>query len=188
MGCLFGLVGTSAWADVGAWSGQGPYGGYVYDIQQNPGVPSTLYVSTRSGIFKSMDSGATWAPMMNGIVGSVSYGYPLTLDADAVDTLYAADSFGHLYRTTDGAVTWMQTGYTLAPLASGIVQINKITDGPGSTTRLYLATAASGILTSTDSGATFGPLNGSGANQLPSGIPFQTIAVDPANTDRKSVV
>lgn len=182
MGCLFGLVGTSAWADVGAWSGQGPYGGYVYDIQQNPGVPSTLYVSTRSGIFKSMDSGATWAPMMNGIVGSVSYGYPLTLDADAVDTLYAADSFGHLYRTTDGAVTWMQTGYTLAPLASGIVQINKITDGPGSTTRLYLATAASGILTSTDSGATFGPLNGSGANQLPSGIPFQTIAVDPANT------
>jgi photosystem II stability/assembly factor-like uncharacterized protein len=177
------LAGTSAWAGVGVWSGQGPYGGYVFDILQDPSTPTTLYISTRSGIFKSTDGGATWAPMMNGIVGSVSYGYPLVVDADAANTLYAADSTGHLYRTTDGAADWMQTGYVLAPLANGTVQINKIVDAPGSTTRLYLATYASGILVSNDGGATFSPLNGSGANILPAGVPFQWLSVDPANSN-----
>jgi photosystem II stability/assembly factor-like uncharacterized protein len=130
MGCLFTFLITDAMAGVGMWSGQGPQGGYVFDIQQDPATPSTLYISTRSGIFKSTDSGAIWAPMMNGIVGSVSYGYPLALDPDVANTLYAADSFGHLYRTSDGAATWSQTGFTLAPLASGVVQINQIADGP----------------------------------------------------------
>ena len=183
--CIAGLAallcGASAWAGVGVWSGQGPDGGYVYDLLQSPASASTLYISTRSGIFKSTDSGASWAPMMHGIVGSVSYGYPLTLDADAPNTLYAADSTGHLYRSTDGAANWVQTGYLLAPLANGLSQINQITDAPGSSTRIYLATYASGILVSNDSGATFTPINGAAGSALPPGIPFQSIAVDPSN-------
>lgn len=172
---------AAALGGVGVWSGQGPDGGYIYDLLQSPAVASTLYVSTRSGIFKSSDSGASWAPMMNGIVGSVSYGYPLAIDADAANTLYAADSTGHLYRSIDGAANWMQTGYVLPPLANGQSQINKIIDAPGSTTRIYLATYASGILVSDDSGATFSALNGSGANVLPAGVPMQWLTVDPAN-------
>src|SRR4029079_14498670 len=54
------LCGASAWAGVGVWSGQGPYGGYVYDLLQSPASTATLYISTRSGIFKSTDSGASW--------------------------------------------------------------------------------------------------------------------------------
>ena len=172
---------TAAWAGVGAWSGRGPYGGYIYDVLQGPSSSSTLYISTRSGIFKSTDSGATWAPMMNGIVGSVSYGYPLAIDADAPNTLYAVDSTGHLYRTIDGAATWVQTGYVLSPV-TGLSAITKIIDAPGSTTRLYLTTV-SGVLVSNDSGATFSALNGSGANTLPSGVPFQWLSIDPANAN-----
>src|SRR6516164_3816018 len=86
---------ASAWAGSGVWSGQGPYGGYVFDILQDPSTPNTLYVSTRSGIFKSGDAGGSWAPAMDGIVGSVSYGYTLAIDADAPSTLYAVDSTGH---------------------------------------------------------------------------------------------
>lgn len=177
--CAFGCA--SAWAGLGAWSGQGPYGGYVFDILPDPHVPATLYTSTRSGIFKSTDSGGTWSPAMDGIVGSVSYGYPLAIDADATDTLYAVDSTGHVYRSADGAANWLQTGYVLPPV-NGLPQINQIVDAPGSTTRLYLPTAASGLLVSNDSGATFNPLNGTGANTLPAGVPIQFVAVDPANT------
>lgn len=177
------LAGGTAWAGVGVWSGQGPDGGYIYDLLQSPASASTLYISTRSGIFKSSDAGASWAPMMNGIVGSVSYGYPLTIDADAPNTLYAADSTGHLYRSTDGASNWMQTGYVLPPLANGLSSINQITDAPGSATRLYIATIASGVLVSNNSGATFTAINGSAGAMLPSGVPFQTIAVDPANAN-----
>jgi hypothetical protein len=174
---------ATAWAGVGVWSGQGPYGGDVFDVLQSPSSASTLYISTGSGIFKSTDSGTTWAPAMNGIVGSVSYGYPIAVDADAVNTLYAADSTGHFYRSTDGAANWMQTGYVLPPV-SGVGQINQIVDGPGSTTRVYLVTVASGILVSNDSGATFTPFNGSGTAALPTGIPFRTLAVDPTNSSR----
>lgn len=182
-GICCALLSAGAWGGVGVWSGQGPDGGYVYDLLQSPASASTLYISTRSGIFKSTDSGANWAPMMHGIVGSVSYGYPLAIDADAANTLYAADSTGHLYRSTDGAANWVQTGYVLPPLANGLTQINKIIDAPGSTTRVYITTYASGVLVSNDSGATFSPLNGSGANVLPAGVPMQWLTVDPANAN-----
>ena len=178
--CALGAA--SAWAGVGVWSGQGPYGGYIYDIQQDPLAPATLYTTTRSGIFKSADSGGSWAPGMNGIVGSVSYGYPLMLDAHTSGVLYTADSTGHLYRTSDGAANWLQTGYVLPPVAT-ISQINQITDS-GSSGTLYLATAPSGILVSTDSGATFSALNGSGGSALPASIPFQVIAVDPSDSNK----
>lgn len=178
LGCV--LFSAMACAGVGVWSGQGPYGGYVFDILQDPSTSTTLYVSTRSGIFKSVDAGASWTPAMNGIVGSVSYGYPLAIDADTSDKLYAVDSTGHVYRTTDGAANWLQTGYVLPPVAT-ISQINQITDAPGSTTRVYLATVASGILASNDSGATFSAINGAPGTNLPAGVPFQIIAVDPTN-------
>ena len=177
------LLCANAFAGVGVWSGQGPDGGYVYDLLQSPTSTSTLYISTRSGIFKSTDSGATWAPMMHGIVGSVSYGYPLTIDADAATTLYAADSTGHLYRSTDGAANWVQTGYVLAPSPTTGPQITKIIDAPGSTTRVYITTYANGVLVSNDSGATFSPLNGTGANVLPAGVPMQWLTVDPASSN-----
>ena len=172
-----------AWAGVGVWSGQGPNGGYVYDLLQSPASASTLYISTRSGIFKSSNSGASWAPMMNGIVGSVSYGYPLAIDADAPNTLYAVDSTGHMYRSTDGAANWMQTGYVLAPSPTTGAQVTKVIDAPGSTTRVYITTMANGVLVSNDSGATFTSLNGSGANVLPAGVPMQWLSVDPANAN-----
>lgn len=178
LGCV--LFSAAACAGVGVWSGQGPYGGYVFDILQDPSLTTTLYASTRSGIFKSVDAGANWAPAMNGIVGSVSYGYPLAIDVDASGTLYAVDSTGHVYRTTDGAGNWLQTGFVLPPVAT-IPQINQISDAPGSTTRVYLATASSGILVSNDGGATFTPINGALGTNLPAGVPFQTVVVDPAN-------
>jgi len=171
LACLFS---GAVLAGVGVWSGQGPDGGYVFDILQQPATPATLYTSTRSGIFKSIDAGATWSPAMNGIVGSVSYGYPLAIDADATATLYTVDSTGHVYRSSDGAGNWAQTGYVLPPVAT-IAQINQITDAPGSTTRVYISTVASGILASNDGGATFNALNGSGANQLPASVPFQSM-------------
>jgi len=172
---------AQAWAGVGVWSGQGPDGGYIYDLLQSPSDTATLYASTRSGVFKSTDSGATWSPMMHGIVGSVGYGYPVAIDADAANTLYVVDSTGHLYRSTDGAATWVQTGYVLPPVA-GASAITKIIDAPGSSTRLYLTTV-SGVLVSNDSGATFSALNGTGANVLPSGVPFQWLSVDPSNAN-----
>lgn len=179
IGCVGLLACATAGAGVGVWSGQGPDGGYIYDVLNSAVAPQTLYVSTRSGIFKSTDAGSTWTPSMDGIVGSVGYGYPLVRDADAPNTLYAVDFTGHLYRTNDGAVTWLQTGYVLPPTALGFSQINRVADAPASTTRLYLATYSSGVLISNNSGTTFGPLNGTGAASLPAGISMQTVIADP---------
>lgn len=174
------LVCTTAGAGVGVWSGQGPYGGYINDVLADPGSPGTLYVSARSGVFKSVDGGSTWAPATSGIAGSTG-NTPIVRDADAANTLYAVDSTGHLYRTTDGAASWLPTGYVQPPPSVNIPQINQIADGPASTTRLYLATYSLGVLASNDSGTTFAPINGGGATALPAGVSLQSIAVDPAN-------
>src|SRR5262249_48932775 len=65
---------------------------------------------------------------------------------------------------------------------AGASAVTKIIDAPGSSTRVYLTTL-SGVLVSNDSGATFTALNGSGANVLPSGVPFQWLSVDPTNAN-----
>ena len=157
----------------GVWTSEGPYGGAVYRLYVSPAAPSVLYAATRGGIFRSNDGGVSWARKEAGLTGSVSYTYALGMDAEAPGTLWVGDSYGHFNRSTDGGENWARTGYTLT---SGDA-VNHIADAPGGTGKLYLATAGSGVLVSSDSGASFLP-SGSG---LPSGVPINYLAVDPAN-------
>ena len=176
---LLAFVPQIAIAGAGFWSSSGPSGGVVYDVEINPATPTTLYASTRGGIFKSIDGGLSWARAQNGIVGSAGYNFRIVLDRDAPDTLYTFDASGRLYRTTDGAANWALTGYVLP---TG-VQAQDFADVPGSTTNLFLATsdfsgsatATGGLLRSTNAGASFAPA-GTG---LPAGRNFAAVAVDP---------
>src|SRR2546425_1043761 len=48
-------------SSLGAWTTGGPYGGPVLALAINPTTPATLYAGTHRGVFKSTNSGATWA-------------------------------------------------------------------------------------------------------------------------------
>ena len=87
-----------AYAGSGMWTSGGPYGRYVGVLAIDPTAPATLYVGTNGGVFKSTDSGGTWA--------AVNTGLPtldvraLALDPTGATTLYAGLADGSVWQST----------------------------------------------------------------------------------------
>ncbi len=102
----------------------GPFIGRVLAVGQDPANPATVYSMTfGSGVYKSTDYGASWAPSSVGI----SY---LALQAMAVDpvtpnTIYAGTygdgsvPYDGVFKSSDGGATWHQTG-ELANIWNGV--------------------------------------------------------------------
>jgi outer membrane protein assembly factor BamB len=148
----------------GAWSFKGPAGHISYSLALNPVTTSTVYTGA-DGVFKSVDSGTTWTAASTGL--PTNTGSPRTVLALAHDPqattpgiLYAGMDFGNggteLYRTADGAATWLPTG--LPPVPTGVMEIvldpspvtNALTDRI-----IYIGSFGGGVWKSTNSGATF---------------------------------
>ena len=98
--------------------GGGPWGGAVtkiiakYDVN---GDPETMWASTRGGIYKSLDGGATWSLSSNGL-GSLNV-MDIAFSETNPDILIAAvsapvsilpinDQGGGVYLSTDGGASW----------------------------------------------------------------------------------
>ena len=60
-------VSSVAYAGTGVWTTGGPYGGTVRALAIDPTTPATLYAGTGGGVFKSTDSGGTWAAANTGL-------------------------------------------------------------------------------------------------------------------------
>ena len=82
-----------------------------------PTQPSTLYVGVNStGVLKSTDGGASWAPANNGLIAAGPYVSAFGVDPSTADTVYAAtDPTGPLpgtpvkiFKSTDGAAHWRE--------------------------------------------------------------------------------
>lgn len=108
----FAIVATVANGGESAWSGGGPSGTDVRALAIDPAAPGTLYAGTSDrGVFKSIDSGVTWATANSGLTN-------LSVNALAVNPalssmIFAGTSSG-LFRSTDGGLAWIK-------IASGIV-------------------------------------------------------------------
>jgi hypothetical protein len=87
----------------------------TYDLAVDPQTPTTVYVGSRTGVYKTTDAGAHWFAMNNGLPGD---GHPivdsLVMDPQDPSTLYAGisvrttfepDGLG-VFKTTDGGNTW----------------------------------------------------------------------------------
>jgi photosystem II stability/assembly factor-like uncharacterized protein len=105
-------------------------GGASFTLQATPDVlgpasvtvdaaaPGTVYLSTRAGIWKSVDSGASWSLAIRGLRGLRNHNRevqvfrvvatsPAILYAVLVDKSFRSE----LYRSTDGAATWVDQGF-----------------------------------------------------------------------------
>ncbi|MCP3963713.1 MAG: hypothetical protein GY719_38240 [bacterium] len=88
--------GGSSWAVVNIGLVDSPVEALVID----PTTPSTIYVATLRGVYRSQDGGASWTS------GSSSWSaQALVIDPITPSILYAA-SFGGVYKSTDGGSTW----------------------------------------------------------------------------------
>jgi photosystem II stability/assembly factor-like uncharacterized protein len=155
-----------------AWAPLGPFGGFVQALTADPRQSGTVYATTPSGIFKTVDGGASWT--------AISLEQPtsaVAVDPSHPSTLYVGIYGGALLlKSTDGGATWAPSGRGLIPpqyrSGPGIVAID-----PARPSRLLL-TFASVLYRSTDAGASWQPVNGA----LPSAPVTVAFAARPAGT------
>lgn len=77
-------------------------------IAINPTLPSTIYIGTQNGVFKSTNGGRTWSPINNGLINRAVVS--LVIDPATPSTLYvgttAIFSNSGVYKSVDGGATW----------------------------------------------------------------------------------
>jgi len=111
---------VSAQSKSEVWQSIGPnlpteFDSATYDLAVDPQTPTTVYVGSRAGVYKTIDAGAHWFAANTGLPGD---GHPivdsLVMDPQNPSTLYAGitvrtifepRAFG-VFKTTDGGTTW----------------------------------------------------------------------------------
>ncbi len=77
-------------------------------IEPHNPAKTTLYAGTISGVFKSLDGGATWAEANTGMLGIVPTS--IAYNPANPDEAYAAAVGWNVFKTRDGGRTWQATG------------------------------------------------------------------------------
>lgn len=117
----------------------------VYDLAIDPVTPTILYAGTPSGVYKSMDGGATWNAANSGLTDLASPNPDvgaLAIDPATPTTLYAGTGVG-VFKSTDGAGSWSPTGLIRhSPLSSLSLSPTSMAGGSTSTGTVTLLTAA----------------------------------------------
>ena len=118
----------------------------------SPVDPDVLFAGTNTGIYKTLDGGHTWQGHSRGLPAGI------TITALAIDPLHgthvlAADYFGHIYRSLDGGISWLQTQTPFQVASSAVNALLYDPARPGSV--VAGLTGSSSIATSTDQGASW---------------------------------
>jgi hypothetical protein len=126
----------------------------AFGVAFDPTSSGTAYVATQvSGVYKSMNGGATWATSNGTLVPwSTSAGTfidvrSIIVDPNAPQTLYIGTNGQGVYKSIDGAASWTNV---LAPTAS----VTCLALTPGTPQTLY-ACAGAGLQASNDSGSSW---------------------------------
>ena len=168
-------------ADANAWKQLPMYDGGVSILAVDPVHSSTLYATTAGGLFRSKDSGATWAaingkfsttPSALGITSDFSNMSCFAINPKSPSTMFAGTSEG-LFRTVDGGTTWTACG-TL-PAQTTQPEVISIAIDPVTPTTLYVSASRHGVFRSVNNGGSWKDINSElTRNQL-----CWEIAVDP---------
>jgi hypothetical protein len=92
----------------------------VVTLGMDPTRPATLYAGTSGGVYKTSNEAGHWEKVNNGLVDPDMVKSSRALNVTAIhvdpfepDTVYAATLSG-LFKTTDGAKSWIRIGESLA--------------------------------------------------------------------------
>jgi hypothetical protein len=170
-----GTFSTVAYAGPGIWTSGGPYSGSVYALAIDPVTPTTLYAGTRyDGVFKSTDSGGTWATASTGLQNQdVS---ALAINPSTPATLYAGGV--GVFKSTDAGGTWTaaNTGLTYS-----YVRVNALAINPANPATLYAGAVGlgGGVFKSTNAGGTWVAANAGLPKVGIYNLGIRALAIDP---------
>jgi photosystem II stability/assembly factor-like uncharacterized protein len=132
------------------WSRAGDAQLSITGIFVDPNSATTVYVDASSGIYKTIDGGATW-----NIVPGAFFG-PLAIDPNATNTVYcpSAGKTALIAKSEDGGASWTD-------LAVGLrsPRVTAVAADPAIPTTVYAGTFEEGVFKSTDGGTTWAAAN-----------------------------
>jgi photosystem II stability/assembly factor-like uncharacterized protein len=137
--------------------------GIVTDLVMDPGNPDVLYAALRqSGIFKSVNGGATWSARNAGFGTSVRR-INLAIAPSAPAVLYASaevntGALAGIWRTANGADTWTQLAATGASCGSQCWYDQVIAVAPDDQNTVYFGGVS--LYKSTNGGGSFATIAG----------------------------
>lgn len=176
-----GLIGVFKSADTGShwtFAGNG-LGGEVVptDLAVDPLRPDRVWAASPDGLFRTIDSGASWERRDAGITGpdgQVPAGIAkVVIHPRKPATVWAAVSAGGLFRTTNGGASWQL-------LTDGPAEVTALLADPLHPGTLWAGTAGHGLFHSLDGGDTWTAVRGGGAG-LPADLSVTAMALDPLN-------
>jgi|GEM_PF-2085995 len=156
------LPGLRAAGPPPAWRPIGPYGAHMTALLTDPKRPGVVFAGTDAGLYRSLNGGTTWLPVLpEGPLG----GYIGALEAGPASIYAASDSAG-LFESHDGGTTWA--------LLTNAGYVTAIAADRARSTLFILTTnfiSSSGLQRSTDGGKHW-----SGVNPLKVPCPMQVAA------------
>ena len=168
------------------WDTLGPDGGPIVDLAVVPGSPATLYAAAGVvGMARSVDGGATWAPIN---VGLEIDRRPPRVQAVAVDptsdppTVLAGlgSPFGAvaggIFRSADGGATWLPANTGLGD-PEALPRVLELVADPRTPGRAWAATST-GLFRSDDAGTSWSLRNAG----IPTGV-VEAVALAPSAED-----
>lgn len=141
------------WTELGPWgwsytSGWNPGTGRLTDIAISSSDTTIIYVtSPGGGIWKSTNSGNTWAPLLDYNATWMNM-YAVTIDPSNINTVYAGNASGNVMKSTNAGGTWT----TLGSGPGGTVR--KILVHPANPSIVFVC-SSSGIHRSTNGGTSW---------------------------------
>jgi photosystem II stability/assembly factor-like uncharacterized protein len=104
----FVIFGGNAVAGPNQWTRRGPAGGSVSTIAVHPDVPTTVFLGTPAGIYKTVDGGDTWRPVSEGLTDPdvVAIAVGAGWSDDLTPAIIAGTRRGLVFRSVDGGEHW----------------------------------------------------------------------------------
>ncbi len=150
---IISIIGApQSMAGLGFWSSHGPDGGQVYDIVADPITPNSFYVTTRGGVYKSIDGGINWQIVNNGI--TANFVLRIAHHPSVSGVVYVISN-SSVFKTTDAGLNWSVSNTGL-PAND---RFSSIEIAPLTSDILYLGTANNGVFKSTNAGLSWSPAN-----------------------------
>jgi len=142
-------LGPNSWSATQGWN---PGIGRITSVAVQVSDPNIIYVSSPGGgIWKTINGGTNWSPLIDQVNSGWMYIYNITIDPSNVNTLYAAVMGGGVIKSINAGATWAATG-------SGPSSTKKVIVHPTNST-IVMATSQSGIYRSINGGTSWTQVN-----------------------------
>ncbi|MBK9657635.1 MAG: hypothetical protein IPO66_20260 [Rhodanobacteraceae bacterium] len=167
------LLANIAHAGPGVWTTTGPNGGGLSHLATSASSPATVYVATGFSLFRSTDSGVSFA--RRAAAQDLGYINDLVVSPANVDVVYLLSDSG-VMKSING-------GGSFAPASSGLPTLNffvrDLAMDPSTPDTLILTSASHGAFRTTDGGSNWAAI---GTATLPTHL--SQVAIDPGSPSR----